>query len=344
MFSTIIFSAIFLGLLLISAVLWGLFLRIGLRWAKAQNITGRRIALVTSIIIVLNLALSFFDFIVSGAFERQYVVLQVAQIVVSFVVPCLLIMCVFKVRALRALQAWLPTIAAPILTVAFSILVLRSWVYESYFVPTNAMAPTLVGEHWKGLCPQCGLTSYCTVKPPAHPADRYSKPQLPRMICDNFHISDASNIEQKPFERDHFLVAKFLPPRRWDMIVFRYPEQPTMIYVSRLVGFPGEVIEIKDGAVWADGKPLALPDSMREIKYSDKLPELDRTLWGSRERPAQLGKDEYFVLGDFTTQSSDSRLWELGDHQHHPFAVPKSHIRGVVTHTYLPLNRLRIHR
>ena len=61
-------------------------------------------------------------------------------------------------------------------------------------------------------------------------------------------------------------------------------------------------------------------------------------------RPAKLGDDEYFVLGDFSPQAKDSRLWREGAPGHTPYAVPASHIRGVVTHIYWPPKRWRILR
>ena len=67
-------------------------------------------------------------------------------------------------------------------------------------------------------------------------------------------------------------------------------------------------------------------------------------LWGSNGEPVVLGEDEYFVLGDFSLQSMDSRLWETGAAGHPAFAVPKSHMRGVVTHVYWPPECWRILR
>jgi hypothetical protein len=62
------------------------------------------------------------------------------------------------------------------------------------------------------------------------------------------------------------------------------------------------------------------------------------------DHSARLGEDEYFVLGDFSAMSKDSRLWGEGAPGHHPFAVPESHLRGVVTHIYWPPDRWRILR
>ncbi len=107
----------------------------------------------------------------------------------------------------------------------------------------------------------------------------------------------------------------------------------------RLVGLPGESIHIQDGAVWVDGKKQTPPEEIRGIEYVT----MPRS-WGTLDRPALLGKDEYFVLGDFSARSRDSRLWIEGAPGHNPFAVPKSYIKGVVTHTYWPPSRWRIHR
>ena len=164
------------------------------------------------------------------------------------------------------------------------------------------------------------------------------------MICGNFHVDQVSELPQDVFPPDRFLVAKFLAPKRWDLVVFQYPENPSTRYVKRLVGLPGETIHIEDGAVWVNGTKLEPPPSLHGIEYLSELPDFRGELWGSKERPAALEKDEYFVLGDFSAQSNDSRLWKHSPTGKHPFAVPESHLRGVVTHVYWPPQRWRIFR
>jgi signal peptidase I len=340
MFSTVVFAAVFVGLLLAWVVLWALFLRFGLRWAKVPDVTTRRVVLATAIVIILQVAINVLFLFISPSSDAQSIVLGLVELTAAVIVPCAVISTVFKTRFLRAVQAWLPTILATIATLAFALLVLRPFLFEAFVVPTNAMAPTLVGQHWEGTCPECGRPNYCSPRD-----ERYGIPDPPLMICDNFHVTEASDIDKTVHSGDRFMVAKFLTPRRWDLVVFQYPEEPTTLYVKRLVGLPGEKVHIQDGSVWVDGVRQTPPIFLRGIEYLSDLPDwFGPDLWGSINRPALLGNDEYFVLGDFSAQSKDSRLWEQGVPGHNPFAVPESHLKGVVTHTYWPPHRWRIHR
>lgn len=55
------------------------------------------------------------------------------------------------------------------------------------------------------------------------------------MICeDNFHVNTTTDYDEEVFAGDRILVAKFLKPRRWDLVVFRYPRDPSVNYVMRL--------------------------------------------------------------------------------------------------------------
>lgn len=340
MFSTVAFAPIFLGLLLASVVLWALFLQLGLRWAKVPDVTTRRVVLATAIVIILQVTLNVLFRFISPSADAQTIVLGLAKLAADVVAPCAVISAVFKARFLRAVQAWLPTLLATVATLAFALLVQRPFLYEAFVVPTNAMAPTLVGQHWRGACPVCSQPNYCSPRD-----ERYNTVDPPLMICDNFHVTEASDVDKSVHSGDRFMVAKFLTPQRWDLVVFQYPEEPATLYVKRLVGLPGEKVHIKDGSVWVDGVRQTPPDSIRGIEYLSELPDwFGPDLWGSDNRPALLGNDEYFVLGDFSAQSKDSRLWEQGAPGHNSFAVPESHWKGVVTHTYWPPHRWRIHR
>jgi signal peptidase I len=267
-------------------------------------------------------------------------VLAAAELAVVVLIPCIVIATLFKARFWRAFQAWLPTLLANVATLASVLLVLRPFVYEAFVVPTNAMAPTLVGTHWQSVCPECGRPNYCS------PTDeRYGEVGSSLMICDNFHVTEVSDVDKTVYSGDRFTVAKFMTPRRWDLIVLQCPGNPGTLYVKRLVGLPGEKILIQDGSVWADGERQRPPDSLRGIEYLSELPDWHGPdLWGSAARPALLAEDEYFVLGDFSAQSNDSRLWEQGAPGRNPYAVPTSYVRGVVIHTYWPPHRWRVHR
>jgi signal peptidase I len=340
MFSTVILVTGLVGTQFASLLLWALFLRLGLHWAKVPAVTTRRLVLATIIVIVLQAAVS-----VSFAFfwpstNTASIILSFVALAASIIIPCATIGIVFKARFLQAFQAWLPTLVATIVGLASAVLLLRPFFYESFVISANDMAPTLLGRHWQGTCPKCGRPNYCS------PREYGGESPYPRkMICDNFHITEPADIDKRVYSSDRLLAAKFLSPQRWDLIVFRLPNDPSTVYVKRLVGLPGEKIHIEDGFVWADGKRQTPPPSLPGIEYLVEFPEAPgQEFWGSPKRPALLEKDEYFVLGDFSAQSMDSRMWEEGAPGHNPFAVPQSHLCGVVTHTYWPPHRWRIHR
>lgn len=228
--------------------------------------------------------------------------------------------------------------------VAFLVgLYIRLYVAEPFVNTANNMAPTLLGEHVVGVCPECGAP---LVGSPIDESSQFNRGPH-GMICENFHISKIEDVDDEVLPADRVLVNKLLTPQRWDVVVFRFPQDPSALYMKRLIGLPGETITIEDGAIVVDGERLTPPEHLEGLEYWSYYDERQRPgeeTWGHPDRPAVLGEGEYFVLGDFTARSNDSRHWQVGALGHPPYAVPESHLYGVVTHIYWPLSRWRVLR
>lgn len=97
------------------------------------------------------------------------------------------------------------------------------------------------------------------------------------------------------------LTYHFKEPKRYEIIVFPYKYEENTYYIKRIIGLPGETVQIKDGCVYIDGKLLG-------EKYGAEV--MDEP--GIAEEPISLGEDEYFVLGDNRNHSSDSRVPNVG--------------------------------
>ena len=116
------------------------------------------------------------------------------------------------------------------------------------------------------------------------------------------------------------------PPERGDVIVFDSPAKPERDFVKRIVGLPGELVEIKDGGVHINGKKLDEPhlaDGVRKIST-----ECRQTRKHCR---FQLHDEQYYVLGDNRASSNDSRDWG---------SVPLKNLVGKVWFIYWPLSNL----
>lgn len=95
---------------------------------------------------------------------------------------------------------------------------------------------------------------------------------------------------------------RFSGPQRGEVIVFQSPTQPSQRFIKRIIGLPGETIEIEDGEIkiYEDGQEKVLDES----EYLDSL-----TAALSGEFRISLAEDQYFVLGDNRAFSYDSRRW-----------------------------------
>jgi signal peptidase I len=255
---------------------------------------------------------------------------------VALASPAFLVALIYKSPIRKALRATLPFLFVSISAVLVTSLVIRRYAYEAFWIPTNAMAPTVLGEHWEAPCPQCGHPAYGT---PRDPRFDFPLEGVPMVCSRELQSVYVTNQPQKRGGGDRIVVNKLLTPKRWDLIVFRFPGDPTQYYVKRLVGLPGEKLEIHDGAVWINGEKVDPPESIRGIRYSPTIESNGRVHSGPGSVPIELGQDEYFVLGDFGDQSADSRLWELGAPGYPPYAVPESHIVGVAINIYWPPSR-----
>jgi signal peptidase I len=341
MSATSLIIGLFSLLELLQLLLWAVCLRFGLRWAKAVGVTNRRIALATAAVFVVQYAAYVALHQLEPTSVPQMIAVGLIAIAILLSLPWLLIACIFRIRFWRGAQAWLPTLIASATMFLAVYFVLRPYVCETFVSTSNSMAPTLLGEHWQANCPECQALNYCTVDlPPFGP--RTASPM--EMICDNFHVRTIDDFSLAEHAADRFVVAKFLAPQRWDIVAFAYPEDPSLTYVQRVVGMPGESVYIEDGSVWINGQRTEPPTSLRGLKYSSKPQGWGSDWWGTKEAPAKLGDDEYFVLGDFSIASADSRTWKTGVPGRSPFAVPASHLRGVVTTIYWPPERWRSFR
>jgi signal peptidase I len=133
---------------------------------------------------------------------------------------------------------------------------------------------------------------------------------------------------------DHLLVNKFvfgpsatgverllLPTReirRGDIVVFKYPDEPERDFIKRVIGLPGETIELKNKKVHVDGRPLDEPYVHFLEPASD---DGEVTSFDVRERygPVRVPPGQYFVMGDNRDNSQDSRYWGF---------LPRDYVKG----------------
>ena len=158
---------------------------------------------------------------------------------------------------------------------AMAVLVMRSFFVEGYMISTGSMAPALFGYHKRVVCPTCGvLFARGVAFDDSHSSGDIDASLLhagEQAVCPNCGQS-AINIAQVPRNHgDQLLVFKHLfrlrPPQRWEIAVFHNPFHPGEAFVKRIVGLPGEAIQIVDGNVYANGeicrKSLPIQRAMR---------------------------------------------------------------------------------
>jgi signal peptidase I len=149
---------------------------------------------------------------------------------------------------------------------------------------------------------------------------------------------------------DIFVNFKHQSFGRWDIVAFNAPPEVKLDYpsvVKRVVGVPGDTIEITGPALLINGKPTQLPPDVGPYQAVDTYysPLLDAEplsaangCWG---RPITLGPDEYFLLGDNSPNSFDSRAWQsLENHQ--LGAAPRDLICGKIVAIVWPPQRWRV--
>lgn len=118
------------------------------------------------------------------------------------------------------------------------------------------------------------------------------------------------------------LLYDYKKPDRLDVVVFKREDQKTN--VKRIIGLPGETIQIINGSIYINGERLIAEDGLDQV-----------SLGGLAEKPVELEKDEYFLLGDNRDSSEDSRFANVGN-------VNKDQIIGKVWLRVFPLIRLNL--
>ncbi len=188
--------------------------------------------------------------------------------------------------------SWSRTIRETIesIVIAFVLAFLfRTFEAEAFVIPTGSMAPTLVGKHLDIDCPMCGYSYRVgVVDLDELNGDGAGQPDrvLPRScVCPNCRyqlrfdgadMTPAKLSNYPPYSGDRILVSKFAfdfaEPERWNVIVFKFPEDAKTNYIKRLIGLPGEIVRVRDGDI------AVSHDNGRTFETAGKSPDVLRAM------------------------------------------------------------------
>ena len=158
-------------------------------------------------------------------------------------------------------------------------LFVRTWVVQAFKIPTGSMENNLlIGDH---------------------------------LLVNKFIFAPAATS----------LESKLLPERevrRGDVVVFKYPDEPERDFIKRVIGLPGETLELRNKKVFVNGRELEEP-YVHFLEPASDAGEI--TSFDVRERygPVRVPEGQYFVMGDNRDNSQDSRYWGF---------LPRSYIKG----------------
>jgi signal peptidase I len=146
-------------------------------------------------------------------------------------------------------------------------------------------------------------------------------------VAKPFIVSGASM--EPTFDTGEYLIVDELTyhlddPKRGDVVVFKYPKDPSQYFIKRIIGLPGEIVHIEGGKVSVtkvDGTTLNLEEAYV------------KNIGNGTDMQVTLPKDQFFVLGDNRPESSDSRYWGT---------LPRSDIVGRAFVRLLPVNEIGI--
>jgi signal peptidase I len=184
-------------------------------------------------------------------------------------------------RGARSVKSVLREYAEAIIVAMLLAFAIRVFVVQAFKIPSGSMIPTLqIGDHILVSKLSYGLQ---------WPGDCAFKVSFPPVTCYASHQ-----------------VVSFGQPQRGDVIVFRYPEDEDKDFIKRIVGLPGDQIEIRNKAVLVNGVPLD------DRAYTQRVdPGVIEGTINPRDNfgPMTVPRDSYFVMGDNRDQSLDSRFW-----------------------------------
>lgn len=148
-------------------------------------------------------------------------------------------------------------------------------------------------------------------------------------VAQPFIVSGASMAPT--FETGQYLIIdqvtyRLEQPKRGDVVIFRYPNDPDKFFIKRIIGLPGETVSLKGGVV--EIRDSRSGESTRLEEPYISMPTIDDVL------TITLSSNEYFVMGDNRPASSDSRVWG---------PVPRSNIVGKAFARLLPLPLIGLH-
>jgi len=214
---------------------------------------------------------------------------------------------------------------------------------EAFVIPTGSMAPTLLGRNKSIHCPECGFNFTIGASDEVNSETDYLEPEMriQSAVCPNcrFKLTGKDQVENLPvFKGDRILVTKFsyeiADPKRWDVGVFKYPEEPKTNYIKRIIGLPNETIQIRQGDVYRQGDRgweilrKSDPNKQRAIQltvYDNDHPERPLLDAGWPERWAAVKKAD--TPDAVAGWSADAEGWS-GDSQTRSFHLPPDRSGG----------------